>query len=159
MSNEIAGDVKEIRAVDISSKMIEIAKLKAEKRNIENIEYAQTSLFDEGYPPGSFDVILAFYILHLVDDAPEVMQRIHALLKPGGLMISATPCMGEMSFQRFLLALLSKFGLVPKIRPFKSDDLEGLITTGNLEIIDKECLQKSTAQYFFVAKKLPLQGF
>lgn len=38
----------------------------------------------------------------MVDDAPRVIQRIHELLKPGGLLISATPCMGEKTFLRTL---------------------------------------------------------
>ena len=29
-----------------------------------------------------------------MEDTPKVMQRINELLKPGGLFISATPCMG-----------------------------------------------------------------
>jgi 2-polyprenyl-3-methyl-5-hydroxy-6-metoxy-1,4-benzoquinol methylase len=154
ISNEIAGNIKMIRAIDISSKMIEIAKSKADERNIENIDYAQATIFDDRYQGGSFDVILVFYILHLFEDSQKVMQRINELLKPGGLIISATPCLGEKPLLSFLLSTASKIGLVPKIRSFKLSDLEDSISTGNFEIIETQCLVQSSQQVFIVAKKV-----
>ncbi len=154
ISNEIADNVKVIHAIDISSKMIEIAKKKAAGRKIENIDYAHSTIFDERYKSGSFDVILAFYILHLLEDTHKVMQRINELLKPGGLIISATPCMGEKTFPSILLSLVSKIGLIPNIRSFKISELEDSIANGNFEIIETECLHQSSQQYFIVAKKV-----
>lgn len=144
-----------IHAIDISSRMIEIAKNKADGCKIENIDYANSTIFDERYKRGSFDVILVFYILHLLEDTHKVMQRINELLKPGGLIISATPCMGEKkTFLSTLLLLVSKTGLVPKIKSFKISELEDTITIGNLEIVETECLHQSSQQYFIVAKKI-----
>ncbi len=153
ISNEIADNVKVIHAIDTSSKMIEIAKRKADGRKIENIDYAHSTIFDERYKRGSFDVILVFYILHLLEDPHKVMQRINELLKPGGLIISATPCMGEKTFLSILLSLVSKIGLIPSIRSFKISELEDSIANGNFEIVETECLHQSSYQYFIVAKK------
>ena len=63
--NEIADNVKEIHGIDISSKMIKIAKDKASKRIIKNAYFTQSTIFDERYKKESFDVILAFNVLHL----------------------------------------------------------------------------------------------
>ncbi len=144
VSNEIAGNVKMVYAIDISSKMIEIAKNKATGREIENIDYAYSTIFNDRYKNGSFDVILAFYILHLSDDSQRVIQRVNELLKPGGLFISATPCMGDKLILNKLLSIASKIGIVPKIKSFKFPDLEGLIKKENFEIIETECLHLST---------------
>ncbi|NJD78835.1 MAG: class I SAM-dependent methyltransferase [Candidatus Methanoperedens sp.] len=154
ISIEIADNVKVIHAIDISSKMIEIAKIKADGRKIENIEYAHSTIFDERYKRGSFDVILVFYILHLLEDTPKVMQRINELLKPGGLIISATPCLGEKTFLSILISLISKIGVIPDVRSFKISELEDSITDGNFEIIEIECLHQGSQQYFIVAKKI-----
>lgn len=154
MSNEIAGNVKMIRAIDISSKMIEIAKRKADERKIENIDYVRSTIFDERYKRGSFDVILAFYILHLVEDPQNVIQQINELLKPGGLIISATPCMGKNTFLSIGLSLLSKIGLIPNFRRFKTSELENSIANGNFETVETECLHRYGQQYFIVAKKI-----
>lgn len=153
ISNEIADNVKIIHAIDTSSKMIEIAKRKADGRKIENIDYENSTIFDERYKRGSFDVILVFYILHLLEDTPKVMKRMNELLKPGGLIISASPCMGEKTFLSILLSLVGKIGLIPNIRSFKISELEDSIANGNFEIVETECLHKSSPEYFIVAKK------
>src|SRR4030042_2711829 len=65
---ELAGHVKNIYSIDISSKMIEAAKRKAAERNIGNVDFIHTTLFDEKFKKESFDAILAFNILHLLED-------------------------------------------------------------------------------------------
>jgi hypothetical protein len=87
-----------------------------------------------------------------VDDKPNVMRRINELLKSGGMMISATPCI-KGTFLGVLLSPLSKIGLIPQITSFKISELEDLMTDGNFEIVETECLHKSGQQYFVVAKK------
>ncbi|MCX9082581.1 MAG: class I SAM-dependent methyltransferase [Candidatus Methanoperedens sp.] len=149
---EIASSVKSVHGIDISSKMIEAAKRKTVERKVNTIDFAQATIFDEKLKPGSFDVILCFHLLHLVEDIPKVMQRINELLKPGGLIISATPCI-KGTFLGVLLLLVSKIGLIPQITSFKVSELEDLMIDGNFEIIETECLNKSGQQYFIVAKK------
>jgi 2-polyprenyl-3-methyl-5-hydroxy-6-metoxy-1,4-benzoquinol methylase len=153
VSNEIAGDVKIVHAIDISSKMVGIAKDKASERNIENVVYSQSTLFDEQLKKESFDVILSFYILHLVEDNQKVMQRIYELLKPGGLIISATPCVGENPVLSSLFSVAGKIGIIPTTISFKASELEGSIRNENFEIVANERLLKSSPQYFIVAKK------
>jgi 2-polyprenyl-3-methyl-5-hydroxy-6-metoxy-1,4-benzoquinol methylase len=154
ISNEIAENVKLIRAIDISSKMIEIAKNNADNRKIQNIDYTYSTIFDEKHKSGSFDVILAFYILHLVEDNQKTIQRINDLLKPGGFIISVTPCIGEKIFLNISLSLLSKIGLIPDIKSFKINELEDLIASGNFESIENERLHQGIPQYFIAAKKI-----
>ncbi len=151
-SNELYKNVKHIDAIDFSIKMIEIAKTKAEKQNIENIEYSQATIFDDRLKPASYDVILCFYILHLLENEQQTMRRIHDLLKPGGILISVTPCMGEKTIQRSLFSVISKIGIIPKISLFKQLDLEKLIAT-NFSIIESECLPNTSNQVFIIAKK------
>jgi ubiquinone biosynthesis O-methyltransferase len=83
-SSEIANQVKEIYAIDISSRMIEIAKRKSVASKVENINFSQTDIFDKRYKKESFDVILAFNMLHTVADPQVVLQTIYELLKPEG---------------------------------------------------------------------------
>ncbi len=149
----IAGSVKEIQAIDISSKMIDHAKRKTAKYKIENIYHLQTTIFDERFEKESFDVVTAFTVLHLLEDIPRDIKRIHELLKPEGLFISSTPCIGEKIFTYILLSLVSKFGLVPEIKPLKFLELKNIISEGGFSILESECLDKKTQQYLFIAKK------
>jgi 2-polyprenyl-3-methyl-5-hydroxy-6-metoxy-1,4-benzoquinol methylase len=155
ITNEIAGNVKKIHAIDITPKMIEVAKRKAGERKIENINFAQTTIFDERYKKESFNVILAVNILHLLEDTQKVMDRINELLKPGGLFISATACLGEkMAFLRIFILILSKIGLFPYLKTLKISELEDLIVHKEFQIVETEILDPTAPNYFIVAKKL-----
>lgn len=148
----IANSVKEINGIDISSQMIELAKGKAKEHKVRNIDFVHATIFDEKLQTGSFDVILCFYLLHLLEDTPRVMLRINDLLKPGGLFISATPCISGTYFSS-LLSPLSKIGLIPFVSSFKQSELINLITGASFSIVEVECLHKSGNQNFIVAKK------
>jgi 2-polyprenyl-3-methyl-5-hydroxy-6-metoxy-1,4-benzoquinol methylase len=156
---ELAGNVRRIHAIDLSIKMIEIAKRKAIDRNIGNVDFTKTTIFDEAFKPGSFDVIMAFNILHFLEDIQQVMHRFAELLKPGGLFISATPCLREkmsllIKLQFTPIRLLSKVGLFPSIKRFKFNDLDDLIVNGKFQIVKTEIFIHEMSSYFIVAKKI-----
>ncbi|RAV23388.1 class I SAM-dependent methyltransferase [Paenibacillus contaminans] len=154
IANEIAEYVKEIHAIDISSNMIEIAEKKAKERNIANISYAHSTIFDERFKKGSLDVILVFHVLHLLEDEHIVLRRMNELLKPGGLLISATPCIGEKLFLKSLLFLAGKVGLVPYTKSFKMRYLVDTIGESDFTNVESDCLKKSSQEYFIVARKI-----
>ena len=85
----------EVTAIDISGKLIAIAEQRTAEQNPNNVEFIRTSVFDERFQPGSFDVVMAFFVLHFFEDIDAVMKRVHELLKPGGIFISETACLGE----------------------------------------------------------------
>jgi 2-polyprenyl-3-methyl-5-hydroxy-6-metoxy-1,4-benzoquinol methylase len=157
---ELAGYVQKIHGIDISSKMIDAAKRKTVERKIENVDFAQATLFDERFKKESFDVILVFNILHLLEDNRQAMQRIAELLKPGGLFISITPCLKEKmrflnKFELSFFLLLIKIGLFPNILTrFKFSELEDLMANGKLQIIETEKIYHRMSSYFIVAKKI-----
>jgi ubiquinone biosynthesis O-methyltransferase len=158
-SCELASQVKEIHAIDISSEMIEVAKSKAANSNIENINFVQTTIFDKKYKQESFDVIFAFNMLHTVDNPHHVVQRIYELLKPNGLLISTTPCLDGrksllVSMQIYLVRILSKLGIIPiTIRRYRSSDLDNLMEKGDFQIVETEEVYKGASSYFVVARK------
>ncbi len=154
----VAGDVKEVHGIDISSKMIEIAKIKLDPDKNQNIQFTQTTIFDERLKRGSFEVIMAFNILHYLEDTPEVIQRINQLLKPGGLFISSTECMGEESkklsrcFSLGMLFIMSKVRML-SAKFFKFSELEDLIFNGNFQIVEKEKIKLRHLIFYFIAAK------
>ena len=155
ITNEIADNVKEIHGIDISSKMIQVAKRNAEERKIENVYFSHSTIFNEKYKKNSFNVILGFNILHLLEDTEKVMQRINELLKPGGIFISATACMGDKkTLLSIFLFLLSKIGIVPYIKKLKISELEDLITNENFQIVETEKEHQGKYSYFIAATKI-----
>jgi 2-polyprenyl-3-methyl-5-hydroxy-6-metoxy-1,4-benzoquinol methylase len=156
---EIAGIAKEVRGIDISSNMIEIARRKADERNLKNIGFTRATIFDESLRQESFDVILFLSVLHLVENPIQVMGRINQLLKPGGVFISATPCLGEKVFVSVLMNIpvfvLSKMGLIPPITFFGASNLAATITNEDFQIIEQEDLSvRPLRECFIVARKM-----
>ncbi|MBQ0740836.1 hypothetical protein J9332_41845, partial [Aquimarina celericrescens] len=78
------------------------------------------------------------------------MNRIHELLKPGGLFISVTPCLGKRSLTGISLSFFSKIGLIPSLKTYNISELEGSITHMGFKIIESESLQKRGQQNFIV---------
>ncbi|MBI5954962.1 MAG: class I SAM-dependent methyltransferase [Chloroflexi bacterium] len=152
---EIAGMAKEVRGIDISSNMIEIATRKADERGIKNIAFTKATIFDESLGKESFDVILSLSILHLVEDPAQVMDRINQLLKPGGIFISATPCLGEKAVTSVLMNIpifvLSKMGLIPPIHFFSASSLTASITCAGFQIVEQEDLLVRPLRECFIA--------
>jgi len=153
ISNEISPLVQQIHAIDFSHNMIELAKTKAQKHQITNVQYKQSTIFDDYLKPASYDVILCIHVLHLLESAERVVSRIHELLKPEGLIVSVTPCMAEKPFMNGLFSLLYKLGLTPKINPLKAQNLKKLFAEKNFKIIDHHLLPKTSNEYFIVCKK------
>lgn len=157
---ELSDLVTEIHAIDISSRMIEIAKGKAAARGIENIIFEQSDIFEEKYQQDSYAVVLAFNMLHTVPDAYSTVQRIIELLKPGGTFISVTPCLGGkmsllVSLQILLVRVLVKFGMIPvPIRRLRTSDLDELVSDERLQLVDTQEIFKGASSYFVVVRKV-----
>jgi 2-polyprenyl-3-methyl-5-hydroxy-6-metoxy-1,4-benzoquinol methylase len=156
---QIAGWVKEIQAIDISGKMVAAAQHNAAERAVANVHFVHTTLFDASYPEASFDVVMAFNILHLMEDIGSVLARIKALLKPGGVFISSTPCLSEKrSLVNQLLTPLfmvpSKMGIIPYVKMFQAAELEDLLVSGGFKIVETKKFVGGITDYFIVARKV-----
>ena len=153
ITNKLSKAIKSIDAIDISSGMLEFAKKQAEKSSIANINYIQASIFDERFKEGKYDVILAFNVLHYIEDMPILIERINTLLKPDGVFISSTACLKEKrSLISYLVLLLTKIGIMPNVFFYKKNELENLITNGNFDMVKSEKLSK-LPEYFIVTRK------
>lgn len=155
---EIASMANAVHGIDISSNMVEIAKSKADERNIKNVGFARAAIFDESLGQESFDVILSLNILHLVENPAQVLDRVNQLLKPGGIFISSTPCLGEKTFLSVLMNipifLLSRVGVIPSIAFFSASSLTAAITNAGFQMIEQNDLSvRPLRECFIVARK------
>ena len=150
----LAPSVKQITASDLSSRMIEIAKEKAVTQKVENVRFDQGTLFDDAFEKGSFDVVMGFNFLHLLEDIPDALRRFNELLKPGGLFISKTVCLAEQSrLWSVLLAVMRPLGFAPYVRCLKVSELENLIPGTDFEIIEAGSYPASPPSRYVVARK------
>ena len=152
---DLSNNVKQVTGIDISSKLLVIAEQRKAERKIENVEFIQTTVFDERFMPGSFDVVMAFYVLHFFEDIDEVIRRIYSLLKPDGLFILETACMGEKGkIIGELVRLAGKLGFLPLINLLTTRQIEQTLEQAGFSIVDKTRFSQSNDEYTLIAKKL-----
>ncbi len=148
-----APHVKRILAIDISAKMIEIARGKAAAAGIENVAFEQATIEGFSAPEGRFDAVLGLSILHLLDDRAAAIAKVHRMLKPGGLVVSSTACLGDtMKWFKLVGPLGAALGLIPKVQVFTVKDLENSLTAAGFEI-DHQWQPGKGKAVFIVAKK------
>jgi len=127
--------VKRILATDVSPKMIEIARRKAEAAGADNVTFEVAGFDELTEPDASFDAVLGLNILHLLRDPGAAIAKAHKLLKPGGVFISSTACLSDtMGYIRFIAPIARLLGLFPPLRVFSTKDLETSLTKAGFTI-------------------------
>lgn len=144
--------VKQITATDISEKMLTIAEQKTRDAGIDNISYQQGTLDNLPLQAESYDAVLGLNVLHLLEDVPAALSRVHGLLKPGGIFVSSTALIRDMkAFWRVLIPLMQLVGLAPYVNCFGKQELLAMLNQAGFEI---DCeWQPNRASVFVVAKK------
>lgn len=145
-------------ATDISGEMIAIAN---EKRSAEpalagRLGFVRAALEQLDYPEETFDVVLGFNALHLMHDVKDCLRRVRRLVKPGGLFISKTPCLGDMSpFIRAAIPVMQLFGKAPKVSIFTARQLEAAIMAEGFEIVEvaRHATKGKDTRPFIVARR------
>ncbi len=145
--------VKQIRGIDISSEMIKIAQGKAEAENINNVIFEQLTIEDLTVADETFDVVLGLSILHLLEDKEAAIAKVYKMLKPGGIFVTSTACLGDTMKWFQIVAPIGKFlGLIPVVKVFTVKELEESLTHGGF-VIDYQWQPGKGKAVFIVAKK------
>ena len=130
-----APHVRHITAIDFSASMLAIARRKAAEAGVGNLSFEQADITSFAAPQGSFDVILGLSILHLLADKDAVIAKVFRLLKPGGVFISSTTCVGDTMGLFKLIAPLGKaLGLLPQLDVMTTAELVASLTGAGFAI-------------------------
>ncbi len=130
-----ASYIKSVWATDISDEMIKIAKSKASKQNITNVNFECISIDSMQLPKDSFDMVMGHSILHLLENKDQVIKRVFASLKPGGWFVTSTTCMGDnLSFFKWVAPIGQLFGVLPTLNVFTRKNLINAITNSGFRI-------------------------
>ncbi|MDJ0580623.1 class I SAM-dependent methyltransferase [Crocosphaera sp.] len=145
--------VKHIRAIDISEKMISIAQSKAETKKINNITFEQLTIEELKAENNTYDAVLGLSILHLLEDKEGAIAKVYSLLKPEGIFVTSTTCMGDFMGWFKLIGPIGKIlGFFPLVKVFKIDELIKSLTNAGFRI-DYQWQPSKDKAIFIVAKK------
>jgi ubiquinone/menaquinone biosynthesis C-methylase UbiE len=161
----LANSVKTLTASDISAEMIRIGREKAEGKGINNIRFMTNEISKAELTPNlegqtHYDAVLAFNILHLLQDLPRNLEQINNMVKPGGYFISKTTCKptNKISFKFLaimtILPVMQVLGKAPYVKIRKSNEFDKLITNAGFKIIESGDYPANPPHRYIVAQKL-----
>ncbi len=120
------------------------------------MEFTEATPDAAPWADATFDAAVGFNILHLLTAREAALKDVHRLLKPGGLFISKTPCVGEMGVLiRVLVPLAQALGQAPHLAFFTADELEREIAAAGFEIVERgrHASRGKDRRPFLVARK------
>ncbi len=155
---KLADAAGHITATDFSEGMVQIGERKAAAAGTTNVTFKALGADDPDLQTETYDVTMGFNLLHLMDDPEQALRSLAATLKPGGTLITKTPCIGE-GYYRFLgpvIAIMRLIGKAPKsrIHALRIAELDKAIEAAGFKIVETGNYPVSPPNHFVVAKKL-----
>lgn len=155
----LAPFTRRLLATDISTGMIAIAQGKLAAQPVPQLSFAVADADAPGLGQGTYDVVLAFSVLHLVSDLDHTLQLAMQALRPGGLLISKTPCIAEMNplIPWLALPLMRAIGKAPHVLSFDGAALHAAIARQGMDIVaaERHGTRGKDIRLFIVARKPP----
>ncbi len=105
LSLPLAKQAKSVTLVDISEKMLEQARLKAEQQEIKNIQFLEQDLLKNPLER-EFDLIVVCRVLHHMPDVDTALSLFHQHLKEDGRLLIADFTRAEANHHGFELPAL-----------------------------------------------------
>ncbi len=152
----LADGVGSYLATDISDGMIAIAEEKRTAGPVPGLAFRAATAEAVASEGARFDAVLAFNYLHLVRDLGGTLRSIHALLAPGGLFVSKTPCLGDMNpLIRLVLPLMQMIGQAPHAGVFSAEDLSARIAAAGFDVlsVERHASKGKDSRPFIVARR------
>lgn len=156
----LAGDVARYTATDLSPNMVAIGTRKAAEAGLTTLDLRVADVTDPALATADHDAVLAFNLLHLLDDLPAALRQVHAMLHPGGLFISKSFCLPDrgaggwkLIAMRLVLPVLQMLGKAPDVRFLRMTELEQAIADAGFEIVETANHPDAPMRRFIVARK------
>ncbi|MFT6073131.1 MAG: ubiquinone/menaquinone biosynthesis C-methylase UbiE [Yoonia sp.] len=150
---KLAPFVRQLTATDISGGMLAIANEKLQKTDLTNLSFVQSEV-TKTIDGGLFDAVCAFSLLHLLDDLDAGLAHIHSLLKPGGILITKTACLRDMSSAMApLVKVMQWVGKAPHVSIFTAQQLEAAFIKAGFELVETGYHGKTKSTRFIAARR------
>jgi SAM-dependent methyltransferase len=144
-------------ATDVAPAMVAIAQERLAAQPVPQLDFAVADADAPGWGQGAYDVALAFNTLHLVEDLDHVLRLLAQALRPGGLLISKTPCIAEMNplIPRVALPLMQAIGKAPPVLCFSAQQLQAALVRQGLQVlaVERHGTRGKDIRVFIVARK------
>jgi len=101
------GPAGKVTGIDLAENLLQLARKKADRMKLGNIEFLKADMTALPFAPGSFDAAVIVFGIFFVPDMEEQVGKLWKLLKPGGRLIITTwgPRIFEPAYSEWVKAL------------------------------------------------------
>ncbi|MFK7985932.1 MAG: class I SAM-dependent methyltransferase [Sandaracinaceae bacterium] len=155
---ELAPHVAHVDAVDVSSEMVRIARGKAEASATKNVTFHVGTLEEQAFEDAGYDVVCAYNILHLVPDREGTLGLLRRLLKPGGLFVSSTVCLGGTWFPPYplIIPIMQWVGKAPSVQFVSPKAMTDEVRDAGFANVTRHDVGAAETTLFLTAQRPPL---
>ena len=79
-----------VLGIDLAEKLLELARMKASDRGLQNIEFRAGDLLDLRLPKSEFDAVVCVFGIFFVPDMPAAVRALWHVVRPGGQLAITT---------------------------------------------------------------------
>lgn len=90
VTRAIADKAREVVATDYAEGMVAQLEQRVRDAGLTNVQCRQADIYELPFEAGSFDVVVAANVLHLVPDLDRALASLRNALRPGGKLIAPT---------------------------------------------------------------------
>ena len=149
----LAASVARYKGTDFSSEMIAIAREKLADTPLDGLTFDVSAATLDTTADQSQDVVLALNLYHLVPDIAAALNAAHRSLRPGGLLISKSPCLAGKWYLRPIIKIMQLVGKAPYLRYLSIKDYDAAIKAAGFDIVETALYSPKTPNRFVVARK------
>ncbi len=136
---KIAEKTSRVYGVDISQPMINEAKLKVEKKEINNVEFSAEDAYALPFDKDMFDTVICNNALHNMVNPQKALSEMKRVLKPGGRLIATIVGIGESRKFKLAMVIYHLFGgKLPIFHKLSLDDSANMINATGFSVVKKE---------------------
>jgi len=132
----IANKAQSVLCTDLSNRMLSVARKKARRSNVGNIQFANLDILNIDKSDNSFDVVIAGQVLHLLDEPQKAAAELRRVAR-GIVILPICLLKGLKNTAKWNVRLWRLFGFDPKFEFDAASYAEFLPNIGfdNCEII------------------------
>jgi ubiquinone/menaquinone biosynthesis C-methylase UbiE len=133
----IAPRVTRLVATDYAPAMLQMLEHRTRERGLTNVECVPADIHALPFASGSFDVVVAANVLHLLPDLPKALAELARVLKPGGAFVAPTFCHDETRLSWLVSRALAVTGF-PSQRRFTAASLRAALVSAGFAVRRQE---------------------
>ena len=87
---EVIGPTGKVIGIDLAKQLLELARIKAVQRRLENMEFEVGDMLSLRFPAASFDAVICVFGIFFVPDMAKAVSELWSRVRPGGKLAVTT---------------------------------------------------------------------